>query len=239
MDQLRQNLAENLDQYRLGPDEKFQFKCRSCGKCCKNRNDIMLTTRDLYNIARKLGTTIEAVMDTYCESYIGDTSRIPIVRLRPVGKTNSCPLLNGERCLVHDSKPAVCALYPLGRVYAPNKEGTTGFHSDTGVIYIMQPVECGSRNRNNTVKSWLEKFGIPVEDEFFILWNETVVFLAELFRGLYEKNTPSYVLDASWGITFGALYAAYDTGVDVLPQFRENTAKLRQVLLDMTGGEAE
>jgi Fe-S-cluster containining protein len=199
----------------------------------------MLTARDLYNIAGKLGMTIDAVIEKYCETYIGETSRVPIVRLQPVGKTNNCPLLNDKRCRVHDSKPAVCALYPLGRVFAPNAEDEAGLSSDTGIIYIMQPVGCGSRNRNHTVRSWLDKFGIPPEDEFYVLWNETVVFLAEFFRGLEESDTPTAVLDALWTISFGALYAAYDTGADLLPQFRENAAKLKQILTDMTGGDAK
>jgi len=29
----RHELIENLDKYRIGIDDLFTFKCRSCGKC--------------------------------------------------------------------------------------------------------------------------------------------------------------------------------------------------------------
>lgn len=236
MDQWKQELAENLDQYQIGLEDKFQFKCRGCGKCCKNREDIILTTRDLHNIARKLGLTIEAVIEKYCDTYIGGTSRIPIVRLQPAGATRNCPLLSDKRCLVHDAKPAVCALYPLGRAVMRKKDSAAGLSEDTGVVYFMQPIECGSRNRSYTIKSWLEKFGIPLDDEFYVLWTETVMFLSEFFRDLEEKKVPDYALEMLWTLTFGALYAAYDTGVDLMPQFRENAAKLKRLL---SGVEAD
>ncbi len=232
MGQRQQRIMDNLEQYRLGSDDTFRFKCRGCGKCCKNREDIILTTSDLYNIAKKLGMTIEAVIDKYCESYIGSTSRIPIVRLKPGGINNSCPLLNGKRCLVHDAKPTVCALYPLGRAFSSGKEEAAEIFGDAQAVYFIQPVECGSLNRNNTVRSWLAKFAIPLEDEFYLLWSETVMFLAEYFRGI-EDNTNEKVLDTLWTIAFGALYAAYDTGVGLIPQFRKNAEKLKQLLLDI------
>ncbi len=235
MDRTKQDLVENLDKYKLGLDDKFRFKCLGCGKCCKNRNDILLTTRDIHRIAVKLGMTMRSVLDTYCEAYVGRDSRIPIVRLRPADN-NNCPLLKATRCAVHDAKPFVCALFPLGRVSVPNREETSGLVSETGLTYIMQPVECGSRTRSYTVRAWLEKFGIPVEDEFYTLWNETVVFLVELFRGLEVKHTPQDVMEAYRAIAFSALYAAYDTGVELLPQFRENANELRKAITMMTGG---
>jgi len=118
----RQELVENLDKYLIGLDDTFAFKCRRCGKCCKNREDILLNARDLYNIAVKLNLSIHKIVETYCDVYIGDTSRIPVVRLKPRGANKACPLLNGDHCSVHDSKPSVCALFPLGRVALNDKD---------------------------------------------------------------------------------------------------------------------
>jgi len=33
----RNELIENFNKYRIGLDDTFSFKCRSCGRCCKNR----------------------------------------------------------------------------------------------------------------------------------------------------------------------------------------------------------
>ena len=72
---------EDLKQSLLDLDSEFRFKCRRCGKCCKNQNTIILNPRDIFRIARKQARTMSAVIDDYTEVYIGPDSRIPIVHL--------------------------------------------------------------------------------------------------------------------------------------------------------------
>ena len=228
MDDIRKERAENLDKYLIGPDDKFQFKCVECGKCCKDRDDIILTTRDLHNIARKLGLTMKDVVEKYCETYIGPDSRVPIVRLLPRGRLQACPLLQGQHCSVHDAKPAVCAMYPLGRVVKFQPDNLP-LRAD----YILQPVSCGSRTRTHTVRSWLEKFGIPVEDEFYVLWNETVFYLREYLHKREEEKQSAEVMDILWHFAFWTLYEAYDTNEELLPRFQQNTSRLKQLLSEL------
>lgn len=101
---------EDLKQSLLDLDSEFRFKCRRCGKCCKNQDTIILNPRDIFRIARKQARTMSAVIDDYTEVYIGPDSRIPIVHLLPKGPKNTCPLLVDGRCSVHDCKPGACAL---------------------------------------------------------------------------------------------------------------------------------
>ena len=110
-------IVENMEKMTIGLDEEFEFGCRMCGQCCTNRTDIILNPRDLYNIAKELCKRTDQIMDEYCDSYIGQTSRIPIVRLRAVGYDKHCPLLDGKKCSVHKGKPTVCALFPLARAF--------------------------------------------------------------------------------------------------------------------------
>lgn len=49
---------EELEQSLLDLDSEFDFKCRHCGKCCKNQDTVLFTARDIYNIAKKLGKTV-------------------------------------------------------------------------------------------------------------------------------------------------------------------------------------
>ena len=46
-------IAENLDKMKIGVDDTFEFGCRACGKCCRNRTDIIVSPRDIYNIAKR------------------------------------------------------------------------------------------------------------------------------------------------------------------------------------------
>lgn len=107
---------DELEQHLMDLDSTFRFKCRRCGKCCKNQDTIIFTPRDIYNIAHKFGKTMEQVIEETSEVYPGRDSRMPIVHMVPSGPKNACPLLVDGRCSVHDCKPTVCALFPLGRV---------------------------------------------------------------------------------------------------------------------------
>ena len=227
MDKRLEKIVEDMAQNALGLDDEFHFKCKGCGKCCKNRHDIMLTTRDLYSIGRSLHRTTSYVVERYCDTYIGKDSRIPIARLKPKGPEESCPLLRGKRCIVHTSKPVVCAIYPLGRA---------AIFEQAGKIepkYFFQSDTCGSREQAHTVRGWLNQFGIPVEDEFFQLWTEMSTFLSTAFRELESQGTTDKSRERLWNIAFFHMYINYDTGKDLMPQYQENMATLRELLANM------
>lgn len=108
--------TEEIERQLMDLDGEFQFKCRKCGKCCKHQDTILFNPGDIFNIARKLQITPEAVIKEYAETYIGSASRIPVVHMVPRGKSKACPFLKDGLCSIHDCKPTVCALFPLGRV---------------------------------------------------------------------------------------------------------------------------
>jgi Fe-S-cluster containining protein len=239
MDSYKQELAENLEKYLIGLDDTFKFKCRMCGKCCRDREDILLTTRDLFYIARKLGLTPEETINKYCEMYIGSASRIPIVRLKPKGYGRVCPLLGGDRCIVHDCKPAVCALYPLGRVYVGSAEADAERAArQSGVYYIINPEICGSLKHTYTVRSWLESFNIPVEDAFYLHWAKELSFYVETVRSFEERRAIEPAMNMIWGAVFQSLYLDYDTSLDLMEQFLRNTEHLR-LFMEATAEIAE
>ena len=145
---------EQLAEQLLDLDSEFRFKCRRCGKCCIHQDTILFNTRDSYNIARKKGTTMQHVVEAYTEVYIGSNSRIPVVHLLSNGPKGACPLLENGRCSVHDCKPTVCALFPLGRVVMAGKFGEPIEDLDKiQVKYIINNFSCGSAKRVNTVRS--------------------------------------------------------------------------------------
>lgn len=74
MDSRLQEIAENLDKMKIGVDEPFRFHCDQCGKCCINREDILLNPRDVYNMAKELGQEPKDIFALYCEYYIGSDS---------------------------------------------------------------------------------------------------------------------------------------------------------------------
>ena len=47
-------LKEQLGYEEIGLDDIFVFHCTQCGKCCIHREDILLSPKDLFHIAKKL-----------------------------------------------------------------------------------------------------------------------------------------------------------------------------------------
>ena len=166
---------QEIEDQLLTLDSTFRFKCRRCGKCCKNQDTIIFNPRDIYNIAHKFEKTMEQVIRETSEVYIGHDSRLPIVHMVPRGPKNACPLLVDGKCSVHDCKPTVCALFPLGRVLWVDREAPPEKRFESMQIrYIINDIDCGSAKRVNTVRDWIAQFGIAEHDEFFLLWNQLI-----------------------------------------------------------------
>lgn len=233
MDKRLQEIAENMEKWAIGPDEPFKFKCRACGKCCKNREDIMFTSRDLFNIARHLSKTPDEIIREYCNCYIGNDSRFPIVLLLPRGANKACPFLVGKRCRVHESKPTVCALFPIGRILAVKRDPKEGEEPEYEAGYILQPTECGSLTKINTVRQWLEKFGMSVNDEFYSEWNRLLMHVSMIIRELEETVPPKALLPLQ-NMLVELIYIQYDTGADFLPQFKKNALEAKSLASDIS-----
>lgn len=230
MDRRLQEIMDNFEKMKIGVDDTFKFHCKQCGKCCLNREDILLTPRDIYNMSKELGMTTDEMCKQYCECYIGQDSRVPVVRIKPRGSIKRCPLLKDRKCKVHKSKPAVCAMFPIGRcLMVDQKSVNQKKFKVEDTIFIFNGADCGDDTESHTVREWLTEFGIPVNDEFFIKWQNLVMELGETFRKMETKVGPETMMMA-WQAAYVGLYLHYDTEKDFLPQFEENAAKYLEIM---------
>ena len=234
---------EELEQYLLDLDSEFDFKCRHCGKCCKNQNTVLFTARDIYNIAKKLGKTTEEVIQECAEVSIGHSSRIPLVHMVPIGPQRRCPLLRDDgRCSVHDCKPTVCALFPVGRIATINSglaENTEFTRDHIQVRYVLNDFDCGSAKKHNTIRSWLARFQIPEEDDFFLDWTALIANLGTMVRKMESRRFSSKTLDMVWSIIYSMLYINYDTEKEFMPQFEKAVEQLNALCRKFWSLEAE
>ena len=227
--------SQEIEQQLLTLDSTFRFKCRRCGKCCKNQDTIIFNPRDIYNIAHKFGKTMEQVIRETSEVYIGRTSRLPVVHMVPRGPKNACPLLVDGKCSVHDCKPAVCALYPLGRAALVDRTLPAEQQLDSMVIrYIINDYDCGSAKKVNTVRDWIAQFGIEEDDEFFIRWNKLIIRTSEIIQKLEERECPPELLVTFWDAIYAAFYLKYDTVAPFMPQFLRMADTIEALLNDLT-----
>lgn len=139
-------LAEQLEKGEinfLDENDEFVFACDQCGKCCRNREDILLSPLDLYNLVQATGKHVMEIVNRYGDCYVGSSSHLPIVRLKfreEFDGSNTCYFL-GRRdgkfyCRVHEHKPGVCRTYPLGKVGKCGKD--QGDESVKDVQYFLQ-----------------------------------------------------------------------------------------------------
>lgn len=217
MDGRLKEIVENFDNMKIGLDETFKFHCTMCGKCCINREDILLSPKDIYNMSKEMGIATDVYFKKYCEVYIGQDSRVLIVRLKPQRADRRCPLLKNMKCRVHRAKPSVCALFPIGRcIVADNpREGLRDINKSQ-VQYIFTNPECGNDTETHTVREWLESFDIPVPDEYFIKWQQTILKMGTIFRTI-EKGMSQNIMEQVWNAAFVGLYLSYDLEQEFLP----------------------
>ena len=197
-----------------------------CGKCCINREDILLNPKDIYNMAKELHMTTKDFFTTYCETYIGDDSRFPIVKILPRGAVRHCPLLKDRKCSVHKAKPTVCAMFPIGRCIRMDKKQMDDITTQD-IRYILDPPGCGDKSEIHTVREWLQSFNLPLEDEFFVTWNRCLMKLSALFKKLEKKPVH---MDLVWQGTLVLLYLLYDTEQDFMPQFVSRTNEVMEMM---------
>lgn len=229
MDNNLKYIAENLDSLIIGADEPFKFHCDMCGKCCINREDILLNAKDVYNMSKELKMEPKDMVEKYCEIYIGESSRFPIVRIKPRGSIKRCPLMENHKCSVHKSKPTVCAMFPIGRCIQMDASKRKAEIGSDDIKYIFTNPGCGDDSETHTVREWLNEFGIPMNDEFFLAWNQMLTELSNIFRK-GEKVLSERAMNAVWSLSFVKLYLDYDMTKDFMPQFKENAAELLTVM---------
>lgn len=236
MDNRLKYIGEHLEEMLIGPDEKFRFHCTQCGKCCINREDILLNPKDLYNIAATLSISQEEAVERYCETYMGGTSRLPIVRLRPQGSIKRCPLLKDRKCMVHKAKPTVCAMYPLGRCLAISQDTMSRIETaELKPQFILNEVDCGDNAEEHTVREWLESFDIPVEDQYYIHWQRIAMLASKVIKGV-EGSWTTHGLNMLLTLIYNVLYLGYDMDKEFEPQFEERAEELRTILVKIESG---
>lgn len=222
MDQRLQSIMDNFDRMKIEPDTPFKFHCTQCGKCCINREDILLNPLDIFRASKELGMIPQDFVKTYCDTYLGESSFMPIVRILPRGSIKRCPLMKDRKCSIHKAKPTVCAMFPIGRMMRieADKLDDKAITADQ-IEFIFTNPGCGDNSESHTVREWLGAFGIPLQDEFFAKWQEVVLHLGPMIKkciAQYSEETADRIITLS----YIKLYLSYDTNAEFWPQFVEN-----------------
>ena len=210
----------------LGLDDTFPFRCKSCGKCCKHREDVLLTPYDVFRLARYLERTPEEIIKGYCEVYEGRESHMLIVRVKPLPPENSCPFLRNKKCAVHKAKPVLCRVYPLAR-----------FNSLTGsprYYYGSEGPPCGHGKGSVTVRDWIADVASDESERAGMVWT---IVMQRILPAVHEEKKVRTVdeYDEIINMLFKAFYLIYDINQDFASQCQRNVEALCELLLSRFG----
>lgn len=208
---------EELMKKKIELDEEFEFGCDCCGQCC-HRDLLLLAGYDIYRIAKFLGKTMKEIIEENCFGYIGEDSKLPIVSVKPRLADNSCRFLRNGKCLVHDVKPSVCGLFPLGRMYDSRIDD---------YVYFKQKIICGNKEKH-TLKEWLESINIEEIDRMSKPWGNALTDLAMYLQKIKDEKKLRVITNK----LIIALYLNYDTNIDYVEQLERNLQELEGFYLD-------
>lgn len=205
----------------LKDDDTFQFECSMCGSCCRQRAEpVIINGPDLFRIAKALQLSPAEAAQEYTTWNIGGSSHLPVLTLRE-RLDGSCRLLRKGRCTVHQNKPAVCALFPLGRIYDPVKDRFQYFKNN-----FCNRAKRGSAAKTWTLEEWLDEFGLRETEEDTRIWSRLTGGLAMVTAQMDETKIDGFLLH----LLFGVCYFLYDTTKPYPPQVEANMDMLKEVL---------
>jgi Fe-S-cluster containining protein len=212
---------EELEKIRLlGTDDKVPFECKKCGKCCKGRNDLMLTPYDTFRLARHLSRTTTAVIKRYCEIYECPDSHIPVARIIPRPPDNRCPFWRKEKCFVNKVKPTFCRTFPLAKVNMPSGEKSSyylyGYHDCIGEKWV-------------TVRDWVGDAASDESERAWTEWSNALARIEPLLSGKLDALTPEERANCIENI-FLFMYLPYGTNQEFAPQLKYNADFLCSIL---------
>lgn len=187
--------------------------CKGCSDCCRGMGaSIVLDPYDLYRLKTGIGKTFEQLL-TEGRIELSVVEGIILPHLTMTKETDACSFLDGEgRCSIHDLRPGICRLFPLGRIYEENS-----------FKYFLQVHECSNKNRTKVkVKKWVDTPNLEAYERYICKWH---YFL----KGITAKLTDETLKKVNMLILNYFFVKTYDTS-DFYVQFEERFDEVNKIL---------
>jgi hypothetical protein len=136
--------------------------CKGCSVCCHDMGkSIVLDPLDSYRLSSHFNLPFEGLLGGMIELNIVDGVILPNLKMSE-NNNNSCTFLDENgRCSIHEHRPGICRIFPLGRVY-----------EDEGFYYILQVNECPKENKSKVkVSKWIDTPNLKANQTFVADWH--------------------------------------------------------------------
>ncbi|MDD3279232.1 MAG: YkgJ family cysteine cluster protein [Lachnospiraceae bacterium] len=195
--------------------------CVGCWECCHGMGEsIVLDPLDVFRLLEAVKGSFDGLVQKHLELGIVDGMVLPNLKMDE--KTENCTFLDSHgRCSIHENRPGICRLFPLGR-----------FYENRSFQYFLQVHECKKRNRVKIkVCKWIDTPDVKQYETFVTDWHYFLKDLKALVdaEGDEEQRrmVTMYVLKRFY-------QRPYDQGREFYPQFEERMLEAKQLFGLMT-----
>ena len=189
--------------------------CEGCSECCRGMgSSIILDPMDVWRLQKGIKKGFQALLEEgEIELNMADGMILP--NLKMDAEREACPFLDGQgRCSVHDCRPGLCRLFPLGRYYEEN-----------GFRYFIQIHECRKQDRGKIkIKKWLGIPNLKAYENYILEWHGFLNQCEDALETLSEENVRILELYVLRRFFETAYMAADETGF-----YEEFAARLEEV----------
>lgn len=146
--------------------------CKDCSYCCREMGEsVVLSPYDIYELTTHLEKSFDELMEDKIELYMTDGMAAPNLKMT---KGEVCSFLNEEgRCSIHDFRPGLCRLFPLGRNYEIETiETENGIEEKKGFHYFIVEDSCPRLSGEKVkIEKWLGITDLKKNEEFILKWH--------------------------------------------------------------------
>ena len=187
--------------------------CEGCSACCRGMGEsIILDPLDVSRLTKGLKTTFEELLAGPVELNMSDGLILPNLKMQE--EDGCCAFLDQDgRCSIHDFRPGICRLFPLGRYY-----------ENGGFQYFLQIHECRKENRSKVkVKKWIDTPDVKKYEKFVSSWH---YFLLEMEE--YTAKNPDEVKKVTMDILNRFYLIPFKEDEDFYLQFEKRLTAVRE-----------
>ena len=221
---MNHKLLEISDGKLYGNNDMAKIRCHDCAgcsSCCRDMgNSIWLDPYDVYQLTHHLGKSMEELLAKEAELHVEDGLILPNLRMAGNGEP-MCSFLNQEgRCSIHDFRPGLCRLFPLGRDY-----------EDGNLSYFVLKDGCPAPIKSKVkINKWL---GVPLikdYERFLIEWHS----LTKALRSYFEEHREDEAVNKAINMKFLQMFymTAYE-GEDFYKEFYSRIESMEEFLRNL------
>ena len=166
--------------------------CDNCHECCIGMDDtIVLDPIDVFHISIALKIKPEQLINKCIDLSRKENIILPHLLFHTI--SSRCYFLSDEgRCKIHQFRPGICHLFPLGRIY-----------HDSTFDYFLQTNQCIKKNPVKIkVRKWIDFVNIKDYEKYILSWHD---FLKNI-KKKYENENPDTNMLYEWNLLILKLF---------------------------------